>query len=248
MFDSLLDEADFVQTIEEFKQWTRGAVRSIFPHEMLGCGYGRLHAGGVGVDGIIAVDYPIEHLKGIRNKVGGIDTPILRRWLATREPQLFEADSPWPDAPQQWLHQFQRNGLKNAAAHAVYDTERCIGTYHSFHRIPGRLNETHIETLKRLVPIMHEVLCRVIGYLTEASQFDSLFDSLSTREKEVLHLVGQGKSNGEIANAIYLSEATVKHHLTKIFDKLGIDNRTQLMRLIVEHEMHATSEYGLEVF
>jgi hypothetical protein len=47
----------------------------------------------------VTIDYPVGHLDGIRNRAGGIDTPILRRWLATHEPQLFEADDPWPDVP-----------------------------------------------------------------------------------------------------------------------------------------------------
>jgi DNA-binding CsgD family transcriptional regulator len=247
LFDNLFFETASIHTIDEFKQWTRESIRPIFPHEALGCGYGRIHAGGVGIDGIIAIDYPIEHLKNICNKAGGIDTPILRRWLATREPQLFEMDSPWPDIPRQWLQHFRRNGLKNAAAHAVYDTARCIGTYHSFHCIPGALTQLHAAALKQLVPVMHEVLCRVIGNLNETSQLDTLRAILSKREQEVLWLVGQGKINGEIANTLFLSEITVKHHLTKIFQKLGIGNRAQLVRLCVEHEVSMQSEYGLKL-
>jgi hypothetical protein len=78
----------------------------------LGGGYGRIHAGGVGIDGIVVIDFPVEHLKNICNKAGGIDTPNLRRWLATREPQLFEADSTWPHVPGEWFEHFQRNDMK----------------------------------------------------------------------------------------------------------------------------------------
>jgi len=247
MFDNLFLEAKSVQTIDDFKQWTREIIRPLFPHETLGCGYGRIHAGGVGIDGIVAIDYPIEHLKNIRNKAGGLDTPILRRWLATREPQLFEEDSPWEDIPAQWLEHFQRNGMKNTAAHAVFDTARCIGTYHSFHRIPGTLSESHADTLKLLVPIMHEVLCRVIGDLNEVTQFGTLLSTLSAREREVLGWVGQGKTNREIANVVFLSEITVKHHLMKIFQKLGMNNRAQLVHRFVEYEERTGSECGLKV-
>ncbi|MGZ3236214.1 MAG: helix-turn-helix domain-containing protein [Burkholderiaceae bacterium] len=247
MYDHLLKAATIVRTIDDFKQWTRDVIRPLFPHEALGCGYGRLHAGGVGIDGIIAVDYPTQHLKDIRNKAGCIDTPILRRWLVTREPQLFESDSPWSDIPQQWLDGFQRNAMKNAAAHAVYDTERCLGTYHSFHRIPGRLGESHAQVLKQLVPIMHEVLCSVIGDLGEGRRFETLFATLSPREMELLRWVGQGKTNSEIANAIFLSEITVKHHMMKIYSKLGIANRAQLVRLLVEYEERTPPEFGLKV-
>ena len=247
LFSNIALQAESIQTIEDFKKWTRESIRPIFPHETLGCGYGRIQAGGVGVDGIIAVDYPIEHLKGICNKAGGLDTPILRRWLITREPQLFEADTPWSDVPAEWFEQFNRNAMKNAAAHAVYDTERCIGTYHSFHRIPGRLNTTHIETLKVLTPIMHEVICRLIGDLNEAKKLDTLRSSLTEREQQIFALIGRGKTNLEIAEILCLSDSTIKHRLTSLFVKLNAENRSQLVRLWMEFEARKQMEYGLKV-
>jgi DNA-binding NarL/FixJ family response regulator len=48
---------------------------------------------------------------------------------------------------------------------------------------------------------------------------------LSTREIDVLRLIGRGASNKEIASGLALSEGTVKNHLTKIFDKLGVADR-----------------------
>jgi len=50
---------------------------------------------------------------------------------------------------------------------------------------------------------------------------------LSERELDVLRLVARGASNKEIAVALNLSEGTVKNHLTKIFDKLGVSDRLQ---------------------
>jgi DNA-binding NarL/FixJ family response regulator len=48
---------------------------------------------------------------------------------------------------------------------------------------------------------------------------------LSTREIDVLRLIARGASNKEIASALALSEGTVKNHLTKIFEKLGVADR-----------------------
>jgi len=50
--------------------------------------------------------------------------------------------------------------------------------------------------------------------------------ALSARELEVLRQVAQGRSNREVARALYLSEATVKTHLVHVFEKLGVDSRT----------------------
>ena len=51
-------------------------------------------------------------------------------------------------------------------------------------------------------------------------------DSLSTREAEVLRLVARGLTNSAIGAALFISEATVKTHLLRIFGKLGVDDRT----------------------
>jgi DNA-binding CsgD family transcriptional regulator len=248
MIDAIALAADSVKTIDELKEWTRKKIRPVFPHETLACGYGHLHAGGVGLDCVVVIDYPIAHLQGIRNRAGGIDTPILRRWLATREPQLFEADQPWPDVSAAWLESFRKHGLKNTAALGVYDTERCVATYQSFHRIPGRLGSAHVEALKQLAPIMHEVLCGVIERLNIENKFASRLAGLSLREKEIARWVRLGKTNSEIASLYRLSENTVKHHLTNIFNKLAVETRAQLVHQLDEHEAKAAPGFGTQIF
>jgi DNA-binding NarL/FixJ family response regulator len=51
---------------------------------------------------------------------------------------------------------------------------------------------------------------------------------LSEREREVVMAVAQGKSNADIAGELFLSEATVKTHITRTFAKLDVTNRVQL--------------------
>jgi DNA-binding NarL/FixJ family response regulator len=51
--------------------------------------------------------------------------------------------------------------------------------------------------------------------------------NLTEREQEVLRWLVQGVSNEEIANHLYVTVATVKAHLTAIFNKLGVNSRTQ---------------------
>ena len=53
--------------------------------------------------------------------------------------------------------------------------------------------------------------------------------TLSRREREVVGLVGQGLSNPAIADRLCIAEATVRHHLTTIFAKLGVQNRLRLI-------------------
>ncbi len=240
-------EASGVGTIDEYKAWTRRKIRPVFPHKILISGYGHLHAGGVAIDYLVTVDFPPGYLQRLRNRAGAIDTPILRRWLATREPQLFEPDRPWPDAPAGWLENFRESGLKNIAAHAVTDTERCVGTYHSFHRIPGRLGAAHARALERIVPVMHEVLCKVIDLARLDAGFARRLAALSARENEIVHWVKSGKSNTEIARLSGVSENTVKHHLTRIFGKLAVYTRVQLVQRLAERETRITPGFATKI-
>lgn len=55
---------------------------------------------------------------------------------------------------------------------------------------------------------------------------------LTERQRAVTTLVAQGLSNGEIARRLYLSEATVKSHLTTVLQRMGLQTRTQLAILV----------------
>jgi DNA-binding NarL/FixJ family response regulator len=52
---------------------------------------------------------------------------------------------------------------------------------------------------------------------------------LSGREREVISLVGEGLKNQQIADQLFLSEVTVRHHLTSIFKKLAVSDRLELV-------------------
>jgi DNA-binding NarL/FixJ family response regulator len=54
---------------------------------------------------------------------------------------------------------------------------------------------------------------------------------LTPRERQVLEMVVAGHSNREIAQQWTVSEETIKHHLTRMFDKVGVANRVELAML-----------------
>lgn len=59
--------------------------------------------------------------------------------------------------------------------------------------------------------------------------------TLTNREREVLALVGLGSKNREIAERLFISETTVRHHLTSIFDKLDVSDRVELLIYAYRH-------------
>lgn len=62
-------------------------------------------------------------------------------------------------------------------------------------------------------------------------------DGLTERELEVLRLVAAGASNREIASTLYISEKTVKNHLSNIFQKIGVTDRTQAALYALKHRL-----------
>jgi DNA-binding NarL/FixJ family response regulator len=60
-------------------------------------------------------------------------------------------------------------------------------------------------------------------------------DSLTSREREVLALLADGRSNREIARSLGVSEKTVKTHVSSVLAKLGVEDRTQAAVLAVRH-------------
>jgi two-component system nitrate/nitrite response regulator NarL len=66
---------------------------------------------------------------------------------------------------------------------------------------------------------------------------------LSKREMEVVRSVAQGLSNREIAERLHLSQHTIKNCLFRVFDKLGVSNRVELLFMTLSQERHAQSVF-----
>jgi DNA-binding CsgD family transcriptional regulator len=60
---------------------------------------------------------------------------------------------------------------------------------------------------------------------------------LSPREREVLSLLADGRTNKEIARQLVISVATVNYHVASVLTKLGADNRTQAATIVSQHRL-----------
>lgn len=83
----------------------------------------------------------------------------------------------------------------------------------------------------------------VLESASEGSPADSNF-GLSSREIEVLRLVSQGMSNQEIADELILSPRTVHHHVSHIFNKMGVNSRVDAVRLAMEQGLVPMEKRG----
>ena len=62
-------------------------------------------------------------------------------------------------------------------------------------------------------------------------------DALTSREREVLALIGRGKTNGEIAAELFVSEGTVKTHINHLFTKLRLRDRAAAVVFAFDHDL-----------
>jgi NarL family two-component system response regulator LiaR len=87
-------------------------------------------------------------------------------------------------------------------------------------------------------PTLHPIAStRMMQELTGTSRRRSALDEISPREMEVLRLIGQGLSNKEIGERLFIGERTVKTHVSHLLEKLGMQDRTQLAIFAVQNRL-----------
>jgi DNA-binding NarL/FixJ family response regulator len=70
----------------------------------------------------------------------------------------------------------------------------------------------------------------LLGLIAEITEVEEMAEELTDREAEVLQLLAQGMANKQIALRLNISEHTVKFHVSAIYSKLGVTNRTEAVR------------------
>jgi DNA-binding NarL/FixJ family response regulator len=114
--------------------------------------------------------------------------------------------------------------------------------------VKGIRAEAFLEALRAVMVGESYVSPAVAGHVLRELQRDqpgrSDIESLTKRERDVLQLLARGRTNREIAEALVISEKTVKRHVTGIFGKLNARNRTEaaLRALDVAHGVPPLAE------
>lgn len=101
--------------------------------------------------------------------------------------------------------------------------------------------DTLVETIREVAAgktVLHPSITQkvLVGFKEiSASKAKKIEEDLTIRESEILVLIAQGNSNKEIAKLLFISEKTVKNHLTHIFRKINVDDRTQAAIYAMKH-------------
>ena len=225
---SVLVECTGVQTADQFARVVEGPLRAVLPHEAMLCGVGGISRQGNHIRKILNFNYPLEYFEPLRDADGRLDSPLMKRWRETQEPQLFQSGRDDHAYPGAWVRLFNKYDLRNTLAHGVLDVGGVFSSFFIVSRMPGEVGPEHVFLLKLLTPHLHFALARV---LTTVEEYQGALckskKALSVRQREILHWLHEGKTNWEIARILELSELNVKYHIDQIFLKLDVRSRAQ---------------------
>lgn len=93
---------------------------------------------------------------------------------------------------------------------------------------PQKIIKTIHMVYEGVCVFQNEIINKISGSLNENKNEKINEDKFTKRELEVMELIGAGLSNKEISNKLYISEGTVKNYITAIFQKTGLEHRTQI--------------------
>jgi hypothetical protein len=132
----LIESLGQIHTKDALVSWLNKDLQSLLHHRAFICGMGRIHRAGVAPIKLFAWNFPAEYLQTLKQANGLYTSPILKNWLASGEVQLLDiAETAGVSLDSIWLERFEASGLKNIAAHGVYDYTRQHASYFSFHQI-----------------------------------------------------------------------------------------------------------------
>jgi len=215
-----------VRTAEEFTRVIEGPCRAVLSHESMLCGIGGISRQGNHVRKILHMNYPMEYFEPLRDEDGRLDSPLMKRWRETLEPQWFQSGRDDDQLPGDWVRLFNKYDLRNTIAHGVLDLGGVFSSFFIFSRIPGEIGQEHARLMKLLTPHLHFALARVLATVDDYQAHPVKHKkALSERQREILHWLQEGKTNWEIAKILDLSELNVKYHIDQIFLKLEVRSR-----------------------
>jgi DNA-binding CsgD family transcriptional regulator len=178
--------------------------------------------GAVGVD--ISLDAILERSRRDKTPSDNMAETLLQRWhfFLRGNDEIESASRQARKLMARYVGACRNGRLPKGLAERLFSSDGAPGVL----VFPHRHGELHVTVLRH----PHTGL-RLLSLEEKAKQrrFAPEGTVVSAREQEVLEWLEQGKSNGEIAVILGISEHTVRHHLERIFSKLGVENRRAAM-------------------
>lgn len=122
--------------------------------------------------------------------------------------------------------------------------ENIISLMRSFKLYGVLSTEANFDQLKKALHVVHEgqiwidnAKLKTVLHGMSSTPSGEIFERFSEKEARIIELVAEGHKNKEIASMLFLSEQTIKSHLGRIFRKMQVTNRSQLVSLIIKNNI-----------
>lgn len=152
--------------------------------------------------------------------------PTLARWLTTEQPLVLALDETDMSETSRLL---SLHGLGSRAMHGVVDGAGSTASCFVFFGLTASDPHALSSALRLVVPFLHTALmrlCRLRG--------SQVLGTLTRRERQLLRLVSDGKTNPQIAHEWSRSVSTVRNLLHRLMGKMNVGSRAQLAALAIQ--------------
>lgn len=223
----VIEAAVRVRDLRQLFLWAQGQVQALLPHRVLVCmQFGpadqllRLEC----LHGAV-LDEPA--LRLLSDPARGLALRAARQCRAQRQPCMSGGEG----ALAPFQHELDRSGVDNLLLHGSGPLAGGASVFALF-GLPMKPGPRQAYFLELLLPYLHLALLRLApagaGALIQAPGVPA-GRALSARETEILGWLREGKSNYEVGRILGISALTVKNHLQRIYQALGVSNRTHAL-------------------
>ncbi len=237
---STQDKVHFTDTVQslaavtntgDYRTLLANEIRQLIPFELMVCGVGEIRQGGVYVQHLVNLAVPDAYLGRIINRQGKVETPIIRRWLHTCQPQYYEKDHvKGPPVDEGWRALFDSYHLDSLFAFGQKNDNGNLCSYICLYNVMSDDLQKNILLSNLLMPSIHSCMQKIYVRQQQNAQRNSIqLARLTRREQDIAHWVSLGKTNWEIAIILGISALTVKTHVQNILGKLQLSSRTELI-------------------
>lgn len=227
-----------VRQRHQFFNWTQGPLQTLMPHDLLICAIAEGAGEGYITESISCYPQP-QARKDALTRRDSLTLRLARVWeRGGCEALTYDSDA--ASGPVAALSaDLAPHDLGSMVIHGIASVHGGAGSFFGFCSMRGPVNGQHAFIAELLVPYLHSAWIRVLQrerlaappvLARRAENGVASVDAeslLTQRELEILHWMGEGKSNMEIGLILGISGLTVKNHVQNILRKLNVHNRTQ---------------------
>lgn len=242
----VLSAAALIQRHEEYYLWLQNEIGQLLPHEVLLAAWGDFESGVINCD--VASSIPgvntqkfrdSAQLRSLSSCLYGLTENHASGWYLLND--LEHGDTIGRISKFIPSCKLSARGVKSLLVYSM----RCEGEADRFYAFYSSTASIVIDQtlLDLIMPHIDATLRRVkcLPPREVVGEFPTRpgSEELTGRESEVLNWLSQGKSNSEIGVILGISPNTVKNHLKRIFEKLGVTSRAEAVRLYCETNAHS---------